>query len=289
MITIGSTTFSATLAALFAVIIWGMTFVTTKVLLRDLSPFQILLLRFTIGYGVLWLLTRRRMVLASRWHELYFALGGFLGITLYFLLENKALLSLKASHVAILVSTIPLFTGLLSRKNLHIRFFIGCLVAMIGIALIETNGQLTGFELNIGVLFALGGALAWSLYTLVGRRLAMIEGNSLLVTRRCFAWGLVLMLPLFWFLPEDRNWPAVLEFHNLWRIGFLGVTASALCFAAWAYAVKHLGAVRSTVFLYLNPIIAIVLAWFALGEQFTIIQIFGTILILAGVYICENK
>ena len=77
--------------ALFTILIWGTTFVATKVLLEDMSPIQILVYRFVLGYLALWLLAPKPLKLASPRQELWFAAAGVTGITVYQMMENVAL------------------------------------------------------------------------------------------------------------------------------------------------------------------------------------------------------
>ena len=73
------------------IIIWGTTFVSTKVLLRDFTPVTVLFTRFVIGYAFLWCLKPRVLPFSGWKKELLFAGAGLTGVTLYFLLENIAL------------------------------------------------------------------------------------------------------------------------------------------------------------------------------------------------------
>ena len=78
-------------AALMTILIWGTTFVSTKVLLRDFTPVTVLFTRFVIGYAFLWCLKPRFLPFSGWKKEFLFAGAGLTGVTLYFLLENIAL------------------------------------------------------------------------------------------------------------------------------------------------------------------------------------------------------
>ena len=109
-------------AALMTILIWGTTFVSTKVLLRDFTPVTVLFTRFVIGYAFLWCLRPRLLPLSGWKKELLFAGAGLTGVTLYFLLENIALTYTFASNVGIIVAVVPFFTALLARfKILSIK------------------------------------------------------------------------------------------------------------------------------------------------------------------------
>ena len=72
----------------FSVLVWGTTFVSTKVLLRAFTPLEIMVARFTLGFLALLIVGKGLMRPQKRWHEGLFALAGLSGVTLYFLMES---------------------------------------------------------------------------------------------------------------------------------------------------------------------------------------------------------
>lgn len=116
--------------ACMTILIWGTTFISTKVLLRDFTPLQILFTRFMIGYLALWAVAPRLTRVKEKKEELYFLAAGLCGVTLYFLMENIALTYTQANNVGIIVAVSPFFTmffgiWLLKQKRPGVRFFIG--------------------------------------------------------------------------------------------------------------------------------------------------------------------
>lgn len=86
-------------AALFTVLVWGTTFISTKVLLVEFQPIEILFFRFVLGLLALWAVCPRPLRGTTRRQELVFAGAGLCGVCLYYLLENIALTYTSASHV----------------------------------------------------------------------------------------------------------------------------------------------------------------------------------------------
>lgn len=70
---------------------------------------------------------------------------------------------------------------------------------------------------------------------------------------------------------------------------FLGLIASAVCFAAWSYCVKKLGAVTTSVYIYLVPVVSVICSALMLGEPITLMSASGTLLTLAGLFISERR
>ena len=102
------------LLALLTIIIWGTTFISTKILLNDFSPIEILFFRFIHGFVALMIVYPYRMSVVNRKHELFFAAAGLCGVTLYYLLENIALTFTMASNVGVICALAPFFTAIAS-------------------------------------------------------------------------------------------------------------------------------------------------------------------------------
>ena len=138
------------LLAIFTILVWGVTFSSTKLLLPDFAPTEILFIRFFIAYAFLSLLCvklhTQRIALTSLSNEILFILAGLSGGCLYFLAENVALLYTTASNASLLVAINPFFTGLLFAfvygKKLSRFFIIGFFVSFVGIFLVIFQGEL---------------------------------------------------------------------------------------------------------------------------------------------------
>jgi drug/metabolite transporter (DMT)-like permease len=280
--------------AFITIIIWATTFISTKILLLAFQPVEILFFRFVLGFVALLLVYPHRLRLTDRKQELYFAAAGLSGVCVYYLLENTALTYTQASNVGVIISTAPFFTAILSRlifKNenkLQSSLFIGFVVAMIGVFLISFQG--TALRLNpLGDLLALLAALVWACYSVAIKKIGSFGYNTIQTTRRIFAYGLVFMIPtLFLF---DFNWD-ISRFSNsanLFHIMFLGFGASALCFVTWNFAVKVLGPIKTSIYIYLVPAITAMASVWILHEQITWTAAIGISLTITGLFLSEAK
>ncbi len=281
------------LSALLTVAIWGTTFISTKVLLVDFQPVEILFFRFVLGLIALFLACPHWLKGTNRSQELTFAAAGLCGVCLYYLLENIALTYTLASNVGVVVSVSPFFTALFSYIFLHeekpkANFFLGFAVAITGIMLISFNGSV--LELNpVGDLLALLAAFTWACYSVLTKKISAYGYPTILTTRRIFCYGVLFMLPPM-FLSDFRLEPA--RFADpvyLFNIIFLGLGASALCFVTWNFAVKVLGAVKTSIYIYMVPVITVVTSVLILHEKVTALAAVGTVLTLAGLLISESK
>lgn len=281
-------------AALVTILIWGTTFISTKVLLNDFQPVEILFFRFVLGFAALLIVRPRILKGTDLRQELAFAAAGLCGVCLYYLMENIALTYTMASNVGVIVSAAPLFTAIMSQiflaqeEKLKGRFFIGFAVSMAGIALISFNGS--ALELNpAGDVLALLAAFVWACYSVLTRKISEYGYDTILTTRRIFFYGILLMVPAlflfdFRFGPERFADPAALM-----NLLFLGLGASALCFVTWNSAVKYLGAVRTSVYIYMVPVITVVTSFLILHEPFTWMTAAGTVLTMAGLFLSQKK
>lgn len=281
------------LLAIITILIWGTTFISTKILLNDFKPVEILFFRFLIGLVILYIVCPKRLRSKNKKEEMMFALAGLCGVCLYYLLENIALTYTTASNVGIIISIAPFFTGiashlLLKSEKLNRNFYIGFLTALIGIVLISFNGNLN-FNLNpIGDILALLSAIVWALYSILTRMISGFGYSTLLTTRRIFTYGILFMLPIIWIDGIDIQ---IEQFTNMTILGnilFLGIGASALCFVSWNSAVRILGAVKTSTYIYLVPVITITTSVIFLNESITWMIVLGTFLTLSGLFLSEK-
>lgn len=282
------------LIALLTVLIWGTTFISTKILLEDFSPVEILLIRFVLGFLVLTAIYPRWLPFKEKRQEILFMLAGLCGICLYYLLENIALVYTQASNVGVIISAAPFFTAIAARfiigdERLNWNFFVGFVIAMIGICCISFSGQ-AALQLNpLGDILALLAAIVWALYSILVRLLNYYDCNMIQATQRIFAYGIVFMLPITFYDGFDISIFLYLEPVNLFNLLYLGIGASALCFVMWNWAVKMLGAVKSSVYIYLTPVITVATAYIVLDEQLAPVALCGVFLTLAGLVVSQYR
>jgi drug/metabolite transporter (DMT)-like permease len=281
--------------AVLASVVWGSTFVSSKVLLNaGMSPAEIMTIRFAIAYLAM-LPFMIRSVGPKGWRdELLFAVLGLSGGSLYFLSENTAVnISSASSTVALLVCVTSVFTAVLNRlvwrgEKLGARFAVGSVLALVGTALVVFNGIFV-LDDNPSVIFlSLGAALCWSVYSIVLRVMEQ-RYSSLEITRKVFFWGIMTMLPYFLYEPfhierEMIEQPAVI-FNTL----FLSLVASLGCFLLWNIVVRRIGVVVSANYLYFNPVVALITAHIVLDEKITMYAVAGCAVTTVGVYLCNKK
>lgn len=282
--------------AFLVVAIWGSTFVFTKLLLLGgFSPAQIFTLRFIIAYAMLLVFCLWRGI---RWlcdsckDELLMLGLGISGGSLYFLAENEAMNHTTTTNTSLIVCLCPLFASLLiglfyKSQRLNRTQIIGTIIAATGLVVVVMNGHFVLHLSPLGDTLAFIACICWAVYSLL-----MIPANAkydtIFVTRKVFFYGLLSMIPYFIFFPGLNVQKLFEQPALLWNLLFLGCVASTFCFLTWNWVMKKLGAIIVTNYVYFNPVTTILFAWLLLSEPITGYFIFGTVLILVGMYLSDK-
>ncbi|MCE5342630.1 MAG: DMT family transporter [Eubacteriales bacterium] len=279
--------------ALCTVLVWGTTFIASTVALRTLSPVELLALRILIAIAALALANPHRLKLQSRRHELYLLGAGLSGVTLYFLFEYIALTYTSSANCSVIISSAPFFVALAMRfllreERLNRSFFIGFVVAMVGVSMVSFAGR--SLKLNpLGDVLCILAAISWAFYSVCIRKLEGYGYNMMLITRRIFLYGLLFLLPIiavtgFSVTPAD-----ILNTDTLLSILFLGLVASALCFVMWNTAVRLIGPIKTSAYIYLTPPVTIIFAYIILNDPIHPLAIAGAALTLFGLFISQRR
>lgn len=276
--------------AIITVLIWGTTFISTKTLLHDFTPVEILFFRFIMGLILLTAAYPKMLHTGSRRREGVFALAGLTGVCLYYLMENVALTYTTASNVGVIVATAPFFTALLSGdiKNGSAWFFVGFALSMAGISLISFTSAGPDFN-PLGDLLALSAAFMWACYSVLLKKISQYGYNTIQTTRRIFLYGIIFMIPAVIVSDVSFDMSRFANMTNLFNILFLGAGASALCFVTWNCSVKILGALKTSVYIYLVPVVTVIFSALILKESMTPASILGTALTIGGLVVSQKK
>lgn len=279
--------------AFLIVVIWGTTFVSTKVLINaGLAPSDIFFVRFLIAYICILPFSCQRLWAGSIRDECLLLAAGVTGGSLYFLTENVALQYSYCSNVSLIVCSTPMLTTLLlglcyREERVNAKQFFSSLAALAGMALVVLNGH---FVLKLsprGDLLALAAAMTWAFYSLCMR---MLGGRypMIFVTRKVFFYGLLTIFPVFPFHPLQTSVAVYMQPAVWGNLLFLGVVASFLCYFGWNVVLQRLGVVRSTNYIYLNPAVTLVTSYLILGERVTFLALTGAVMIIGGIYLVER-
>ena len=283
------------LTALLVVMIWGETFVSTKMLLNaGLMPADIFFYRFLLAYVLTWFVSYKRLFCRNLTDELTTFALGVLGGSLYFLTENMALVYSTASNVAILLSSCPLLTALLlsifyKSERLSKKQIFGSLLAFLGMVMVVLNGQLILHLNPRGDALAIGAAVCWAFYSLLMKRV-MHKYSSWFISRKVFFYGLLTILPYYALVSPLNTDVNILSRPVVYgNLLYLGSVASMFCYIMWNWTLSKLGAVKATNYLYLQSLFTMLFASLILHERITWMAIGGAAILILGMIRAERK
>ena len=287
----------AIFAASFAAIVWGVSFIATKLAVREVTPITIIWLRFTIGVFILWMavLGRRQFALPARKDLVYFIFLGFIGTTFHQLLQATGLETSQANTTAWIVATTPVFIALLGwiflREKLGAWKILGISLAAAGVLLVVSDGDpaslLRGGAFSFGDYLVLLSAPNWAIFSVLSRR-GLRTYPAALMMFYVMGSGWVFNTVIF------TAQSAYLQLPNLSLIGwagiiFLGVFCSGIAYIFWYDALQILPVAQTGAFIYLEPFVTVLVAAALLAEPFLLTSLVGGVLILGGVWIVQVK
>lgn len=283
--------------ALFAVIVWGASFIATKIALLDISPVVIVWLRFLMGVLILGMavVLRQQFNLPDKKEWTYFALLGFLGITFHQVLQSNGLQTSEAGTTAWIVATTPVFMALLGwlllKEGLGWIKTAGILMAFIGVLVVVSKGEFHSIAIGKfgapGDILILISAVNWAVFSALSRRGLKSHPASLMMFYVMIAgW---LFSSLLFVSAKGFAEISKLTFNGWMAVTFLGIFCSGLAYIAWYDALKALTTAQTGVFLYLEPLVAVVVAFFMLGEAIRLASLIGGAVILFGVWLVNRN
>ena len=281
----------ALLLMVFASLFWGLSFISTKVILAEIPPVTIAFLRQFIAAAAL-------LPMIAYSHELpgitrrdlaVICSSGLFGIVLYSVLENNGLQYTTASNASMIVAALPIFTliseALFFRQKVSARVVLCLLISMIGVWLVvSVNGRLDFTSARfLGNLLMIGAMICWVAYTSINKKLNNSYPSIALIFYQSMA-SIFLFIPFV--MREVDRWPALADVSAaaLAHLVFLGVFCSALAYVFYVRAVKSLGATISAAFLNLIPVITVVAGYVVLQEDLMGIQLLGMAIIMASIF-----
>ena len=283
--------------ALFAVIVWGASFIATKIALQDVSPITVVWLRFGMGVVILGIAVtvRKQFALPKRNEWSYFALVGFLGITFHQWMQSTALMTSRASTTAWLVATTPIFMALLGwlilKEKLRWLQTSGIVLATLGVLIVVSDGDPTAISFKQfgqpGDILILISSVNWAVFNALSRHgLKSHPAARMMFFVMTIGW---LFTTVLLFTGPGLGEIIQLSFNGWLGIAFLGIFCSGLAYIAWYDALQALPTGQLGAFLYLEPPVAVIVAAFILAESITWAALLGGGIILFGVWMVNRN
>ena len=280
------------LGAVLAMVAWGISFVSTKVLLDNgLNAVEIYIYRFGLAYVLLLLMCHKKL-LSNNWRdELLFLTCGLCGGSIYFIAENIALQYTLVSNVSLITTTSPLLTTLLlgalyKSERPSAGVLAGSVIAFLGVGCVIFNSSFVIKMNPFGDLLALGAAFTFAIYAVILRRLNAFY-SATFITRKTFFYGVLTAIPFLSMESEYASIDVLLRPAVWGNFLFLSAFASVFAYMIWSIAIKKMGTVKASNYLYFQPVVTLIASAWILSEKVTIVGYTGCALILIGVWLSD--
>jgi drug/metabolite transporter (DMT)-like permease len=285
--------------ALWAIIFWGISFIATKVALREVHPFMLLTLRYAIGTLLLLLVQYQRdktflkQFSFQDWVHIF--LLAIVGISGLGLLQAYGLTYTSAINTGWIIAINPILITVAARffldEAITARKILGILLGFLGIFLVITKGifplSLFRSGSTFGDLLVFASAIAWTAFT-VGGKGFLSRFNSLSSITAIMMSGFLLLLPLSLL---KGGWGNLFHLSPLTWMGvlFLGIFCSGLGYLFWYSALEKKDSGSVGMYLYLEPLVTLIGASLFLGEPIYWITLLGGAMTLGGVYLATSR
>jgi drug/metabolite transporter (DMT)-like permease len=279
---------------ILATVIWGSDYPFAKIAMQEISPLSFSAARTLMATAVLFpiFLKQEKSWSVSRRDFLYLALLACFGTFLNRICWSVGLNLSTASNAALLMTTSPIFvliaSGLLFQSTVTWRAVLGILTAFVGVFLV-IRGDWQGWTLNaenfLGDLILLGAAISWALFTTLAKFL-LKDHSSLKVTAYVMVFGSVLFLP---FLQNEKpgGWAGISALA-WFSVIYVGLSGNCLAYFLWMKGIQKIGPLRTILYSYLMPVTAIAFSVPLLGETVTMTQVWGALIVFAGIFLARS-
>lgn len=271
-----------------AVIVWGVSFIATKIALDELAPLTIIFLRLILASILLFFLavySKKSFAIDRRNHGGIFILALIASFHLW--IQVTGMQYTTAANTGWIIGTAPIFMAIVGfvafKESLSLIRIFGILLAFFGLLLLISKGDLSSIDFlsNKGDFLILASAFTWSIYSAVNKKISL-SYSPLLTILFLFVMMVIIISPF------SVNSAAIHSVISLSTKGwvailFLGIFCSGIAYVLWAQALKEMDSVKVGAFLYFEPFVTVFAAWLFLREEITLVMILSGIIITIGV------
>ncbi|MBI5730164.1 MAG: DMT family transporter [Ignavibacteriales bacterium] len=279
---------------LFAVIVWGLSFIATKNALVEVKPEVIVFIRQILGIlflAAVLLKRKRKFSINIREQKWIFILAGIACFHLW--IQVTGLQWTTASHTGWIIGITPVFMVILGiiffKEKISLLQTLGIIVAFLGLVILVSKGDLTSLDFikNKGDVLIISSSVTWSIYSMVNKKVTFTL-SPVLTTFYLFLIVAVIIAP---FTINQNNISDVfrLSISGWGSILFLGIFCSGIAYTLWAQALNEMSASRVGAFLYVEPFVTFFGAWLLLNEQITLITLISGLIIIGGVVLVNRR
>ena len=279
---------------MLAIIFWGASFIATKTALVELKPVTIIILRLILAsilLSIIALISKKNFSINLKSHSWILILA--LVAVFHLWIQVTGLQYTTASNTGWIIGTAPIFMAalglLLYKEKITLVQLSGILIAIFGLLMLIGKGNITNVDLieNKGDLLVLGSSFTWGVYSMINKKISL-SYSPLMTILFLFLMMAIIIVP-FNLDSQTINSVIILSTTGWISILFLGLFCSGIAYVIWAQALRDMESAKVGAFLYFEPLVTVIAAWFFLKEEITIVMILSGLLISAGVFIVNKN
>jgi drug/metabolite transporter (DMT)-like permease len=279
---------------LFAVTVWGFSFIATKNALNEVSPIVIVFIRQLLGIVFLTVVAvknKNSFAVNIKDHKWIFVLAMIASVHLW--IQVTGLQWTSASNTGWIIGITPVFMAILAfiifKEKMTVQQIIGIVISFFGLLTLISKGDFLSIGLinNKGDALVVASSVTWAIYSMMNKKI-IIHYSPIMTTLYMFFFVSLILAP---FTINEQNINAVfnLSLSGWISILFLGIICSGAAYALWAQTLKEMSATQTGVFLYLEPFVTLFGAWIMLNEHITVLTFLSGITIIGGVVLVNRK
>lgn len=274
---------------LFAVLVWGASFVATKIALAEANPQEIVFTRLILGIlflAFVVLLKDRNFTVPMRVLRSIMLLALIACFHLW--IQVTGLQFTSAANTGWIVGLSPVFMAVIGvivfHESMNFVRILGILISLFGLILLISKGDFTNIGLisNRGDFLVLASSFTWSIYSALNKKISL-HFSPLLTIFYLFSFMALFLFP-FTITPHYTGLLTHMSMNAWLAIVFLGVFCSGIAYVLWAQALKEMEATSVGVFLYVEPFVTVFTAWIILQEHITFLTILSGLIITLGIF-----
>ena len=283
-------------------IFWGTSYVAAKIGMRELLPLNLAIVRFVLAslFFILIMLLKKENNRIDRQDIPQFFLLGFCAITFFYGIHYTGLQYTTSTNAGLIMATTPVFAAFFcictKKETVTNRSILGIGIAFIGVLLVITQGHMSGLfhqKTFLGDSLIILNAIIWAWFTLKGKTV-LEKYSPFTAMAYIHIFGTILLLP-FAFCPTMlvettllQQLPAV-SWTTLFVSAYLAIFCSVYAYFIWYLGIAKIGAVKTAIFNYFNPIMATLSGIFFFDDKLTVYIVVGGLFVILGVYITQSK